>query len=261
MKNVIIRDDNWQTQFHVTPELREIFRELKIFIVNFRPEITIRAGVRISPYTNWEHAGTLNTMGFATYHMGGSTELEIGNYCSIAGGIGVLGERHPIEYASQSSLNYDNGKAHFAAIIRDYQLHWNKVEPLKAAYGELPIIGHDVWTGVNVTLARNITIGSGSIVAAHSVVTKSIEPYMIMGGNPAKPIRQRFSDRIVERMLQAQWWNYANVFGTFDMRDPERFLGAFEEQLGAGCLVSTPNTMITREVLKSAIAEKLQQAI
>ncbi len=56
-----------------------------------------------------------------------------------------------------------------------------------------------------------VTIGSGSVIAAHSVVVKDVEPYSIVGGNPAKTIKQRFPNELIERLLAAQWWNQSDV--------------------------------------------------
>ena len=69
------------------------------------------------------------------------------------------------------------------------------------------IIEHDVWLGINVTVMSGIKIGTGAIVAANSVVTKDVPPYAIVGGNPAKHIRNRFDDKTIEFLLKSEWWN------------------------------------------------------
>lgn len=69
------------------------------------------------------------------------------------------------------------------------------------------IIGNDVWIGMNAMILDNIEIGDGAIVAAGSVVTKSVPPYAIVGGNPAKIIKYRFPPEIVVRMINIKWWN------------------------------------------------------
>jgi acetyltransferase-like isoleucine patch superfamily enzyme len=69
------------------------------------------------------------------------------------------------------------------------------------------IIGNDVWIGSNVTIMSGVTIGDGAVVAANSTVTKNVEPYTIVGGNPAKVIKKRFSENQITRLLKISWWN------------------------------------------------------
>ena len=70
-------------------------------------------------------------------------------------------------------------------------------------------IGHDVWVGANSCIMGGITIGTGAIIGAGSLVTKDVAPYTIVGGVPAKVIRTRFSNAAVEKLLASQWWNWS----------------------------------------------------
>ncbi|MCI4668891.1 MAG: CatB-related O-acetyltransferase [Bacteroidia bacterium] len=70
------------------------------------------------------------------------------------------------------------------------------------------IIGNDVWIGYNATIMAGIKIGDGAIIATNATVTKDVEPYTIVGGNPAKEIRKRFSEDTIERLMKLQWWNW-----------------------------------------------------
>lgn len=69
-------------------------------------------------------------------------------------------------------------------------------------------IGNDVWIGYNATIMAGVTIGDGAIIAANSTVIKNVEPYSIVGGNPATEIKKRFSGNIIERLLRLQWWDW-----------------------------------------------------
>lgn len=68
------------------------------------------------------------------------------------------------------------------------------------------IIGHDVWIGADVRIIKGVKIGNGAIVGTGSVVTKDVPPYAIVGGNPAKVIRYRFSPEIIAQLEQIKWW-------------------------------------------------------
>jgi virginiamycin A acetyltransferase len=69
-------------------------------------------------------------------------------------------------------------------------------------------IGNDVWIGFNSIIMPGIKIGDGAIIGANSTVTKSVEPYSIVGGNPAKEIKKRFSKERIELLLKIKWWNW-----------------------------------------------------
>ena len=80
------------------------------------------------------------------------------------------------------------------------------------------IIKNDVWIGVNCTILDGITIGNGAVVAAGSIVTKDVPPYAIVGGNPAKIIKYRFSKEIIDEIEQTQFWDMdINEINTFNI--------------------------------------------
>ena len=93
-------------------------------------------------------------------------------------------------------------------------------------------INHDVWIGQNVTLLAGIQVGTGSIIAANSVVTKDVEPYSIVGGNPAKIIKYRFSKEIIDKLLEIKWWEYKYTdFYDMDISEPDIFITQFEKRI------------------------------
>lgn len=65
---------------------------------------------------------------------------------------------------------------------------------------------NDVWIGDNVVLKEGITVGNGSVIACNAVVTKDVPPYSIVGGIPAKVIRYRFEENIINALLESAWW-------------------------------------------------------
>jgi virginiamycin A acetyltransferase len=127
----------------------------------------------------------------------GST-LKIGDFCSIAKNVNILlGGNHPIDWVSSFP---------FGVIFEDFKkLHY--AHPEKLSKGDV-IIGNDVWIGMNSTILSGITIGDGAIIAANSNVTKNVEPYAIIGGNPAKLIKKRFSDELISKLLVIKWWSW-----------------------------------------------------
>jgi virginiamycin A acetyltransferase len=86
---------------------------------------------------------------------------------------------------------------------------WEKYTP---ALDQLPfkgdtIIGNDVWIGMDTVIMPGIKIGDGAIVAAKSVITKDVEPYTIVGGNPERRLKTRFSKEIINELLEIKWWD------------------------------------------------------
>ncbi len=126
----------------------------------------------------------------------GST-LKIGDFSSIAENVTILlGGNHPTDWISSFP---------FGIVFDEFkEKHYNYPKLSKGSV----IIGNDVWIGLNTTILSGVTIGDGAIVAAGSIVTKNVEPYAIVGGNPAKVIKKRFSDETISKLLTIQWWNW-----------------------------------------------------
>ena len=123
-------------------------------------------------------------------------DCSIGSFCSIANGVVIGGGSHPMMWASTSPVFYNNRdsvKKKFSRFDRD---------PHKRT-----IIGNDVWIGQSAILMQGVTIGDGAVVGAGAVVTKDVEPYTIVGGCPARVIRKRFSDEIINDLLDIAWWD------------------------------------------------------
>jgi acetyltransferase-like isoleucine patch superfamily enzyme len=122
-------------------------------------------------------------------------DLFIGNYCSIGEGLTVyMGGDHNLNFIT----TFPFGK-------RCKHLNSVNGENTTIFKGDVTI-GNDVWIGMNTTIMSGVTIGDGSVIAANSHVIKNVEPYTIVGGNPAKFIRYRFDKEIIEKLLKLEWW-------------------------------------------------------
>ncbi|TJX23643.1 MAG: CatB-related O-acetyltransferase [Mesorhizobium sp.] len=71
------------------------------------------------------------------------------------------------------------------------------------------VVGNDVWIGSRAIILSGVKIGHGAVIAAGSIVTKDVEPYALVGGNPAKLIKRRFPDETVAALLEIEWWNWS----------------------------------------------------
>lgn len=123
-------------------------------------------------------------------------KLIIGKFCQIATGVRFImnGGNHALSGFSTYP---------FAAFGDD----WKGV-PLESKSRGDTVIGNDVWLGNSATIMPGVTIGDGAIIATNAVVTKNVEPYTIVGGNPAVAIRKRFDKPIIEKLLKLKWWNW-----------------------------------------------------
>lgn len=123
------------------------------------------------------------------------SELIIGNFCSIAQNVTVyLGGNHRHDFVT----TYPFG------LIHENIFNFIGKHPMTKK--EDVIIGNDVWIAENVIIMSGVTIGDGAVIANNSHVVKDVEPYSIVGGNPAKFIKYRFSKEQIENLLKIKWW-------------------------------------------------------
>jgi len=124
-------------------------------------------------------------------------KLIIGKFCQIASGVEFV-------------MNGANHQMNAVSTFPFYTLEgWEQTPPLQ---NDLPIkgdtiIGNDVWIGQNVTILPGVHVGDGAIIGANSIVGSNVEPYTIIVGNPAKPIRKRFDDELIDILEKLKWWD------------------------------------------------------
>ncbi len=122
-------------------------------------------------------------------------KLKIGKFCSFAPNVKImLGGEHRTDWCSTYPFN---------ALMPEFSY----IDGHPFSKGDITI-GNDVWIGSDVTILSGVTIGDGSVIAANACVTQNVEPYTIVGGIPAKPIKKRFCDEEIKRLLRIRWWDW-----------------------------------------------------
>lgn len=125
---------------------------------------------------------------------------EIGKFCSIASHVCINPVQHPMNRVTQHHMTYRKVAYGFADKDDEDFFDWRRKQTV--------IIGHDVWIGHGAIIMKGIEIGTGAVIGSGSVVTKDVEPYTIVVGVPAKPIKRRFSKDIAEKLLEIAWWDW-----------------------------------------------------
>ncbi len=123
---------------------------------------------------------------------------KIGKYCSIAENSYIGLPSHPLTFISSSPI--------FISPINATGYSWTIKQVPFNEYKEVKI-GNDVWIGANVLIVGGVSIGDGAVIGAGAIVTKDVAPYAIVGGIPAKIIRYRFPNDIIQRLLELKWWD------------------------------------------------------
>lgn len=121
---------------------------------------------------------------------------RIGSFTSISNNVHIGGGAHPLTWVGMSPVFYDN----VDSIKKKFAMH-KRPDSLET------IIGNDVWIGQSTLIKQGITIGDGAVIGMGSVVTRDVEPYSVVAGNPAKQIKKRFDDTTIAELLQVKWWD------------------------------------------------------
>ena len=95
-------------------------------------------------------------------------------------------------------------------LVNKYGKHIdnNQYENSAIRKNESVVIGNDVWIGADAIILPGVRIGDGAVIAAGAVVTKDVECYEVVGGNPARHIKYRFEQSTIDKLMKLQWWNW-----------------------------------------------------
>ena len=130
-------------------------------------------------------------------HWGEGASLRAGAFCSFGRGLSIfLGGDHRLDWSTTFPFGH----------VFSEQLGGHGILGHPASRGDI-VIGNDVWIGMNVTIMSGVTIADGAVIAANSTVGKSVGPYEIWGGNPARLIKPRFDEGIAKRLHALHWWD------------------------------------------------------
>jgi acetyltransferase-like isoleucine patch superfamily enzyme len=160
-----------------------------------------------------------HTYGLPTVYASGPERLIIGKYSSIGGAVTIVLAGHRPDYVTT-----------YPFVV--YSKHWRSVPATATDHrgkGDITI-GNDVWIGHGAFIAPGVQVADGAVIAAMSVVTRDVEPYAIVAGNPAKLVRHRFDPETISTLLAVRWWDWpdSKVDANLDLLlspDIARFIG------------------------------------
>lgn len=159
----------------------------------------IRVG-RFSYYSGYYHGHSFDDC--ARYLVPDRDDVDrliVGSFCSIGSGAAFMmagNQGHRADWVSTFPFFYAGEGETFAEAVDGYRPAGDTV------------IGNDVWIGSEALILPGITIGDGAMIGARAVVTKPVEPYAVVAGNPARQIRKRFGDADIARLLEMRWWDW-----------------------------------------------------
>ncbi|SED43337.1 type B chloramphenicol O-acetyltransferase [Rhodobacter sp. 24-YEA-8] len=154
---------------------------------------------RYSYYSGYYHGHPFDDCARYLLPDQGADRLIIGSFCSIGSGAAFV---------------MAGNQGHRADWVSTFPFYWMPEVPAFAGAGNgfLPagdtVIGNDVWIGSEAIIMPGVRIGDGAVIGTRALITKDVEPYAIMGGNPARLIRKRFEDRLIGMLLEMRWWDW-----------------------------------------------------
>jgi phosphonate metabolism protein (transferase hexapeptide repeat family) len=127
-------------------------------------------------------------------------DAQIGRFCAIAAQVRIGAPNHPLDRPSQHRFTYC---PEYYTVDAEFDHAF-----FRQRHADRVVIGNDVWIGHAVIVMPGVKVGDGAVLAAGAVVTRDAAPYTIVGGVPARPIRERFNRKIAAQLSEIAWWNW-----------------------------------------------------
>ncbi|SNT74922.1 CatB-related O-acetyltransferase [Paracoccus seriniphilus] len=153
----------------------------------------VRSGNIRGPLSKWTISGNVSCGRYSSINgvFNARGQVRIGNYCAFGQFVSLLSGNHRTDMPNQ-------------------QIWLSQRHGFKSPHeSKGPIeIGHNVWIGDKVNVLSGVQVGHGSVIAAGATVTRSVGPFEIVAGTPARVLKKRFTDNVVGQLLEIQWWNW-----------------------------------------------------
>ena len=227
----------------VTEKTIELLTERKIFTFASKTACRFKAGdkiavdknAKIEAYSGLCSGIILNTIGTQSYMWSQfRTSTVVGRYTSLSAGIRFMGDQHPYQRFTSNTITYNQKAIWVSERIKEVPDYSFRAKGKPAP--QPTIIGNDVWIGSHVAIKPGVKIGDGAVIATGAIVTKDVLPYTVVGGVPARIIKYRFPEKIVEDLMELKWWEYSFTdFKNMDSDIPvEVFIYMIKNEIAAG---------------------------
>ncbi|QIH07589.1 MULTISPECIES: type B chloramphenicol O-acetyltransferase [unclassified Pseudomonas] len=155
---------------------------------------------RYSYYSGYYHGHSFDECARYLPPDEGVDRLIVGSFCSIGSGAAFImagNQGHRNEWVSTFPFYWMPEEPAFAGAQNGYESAGDTV------------IGNDVWIGSEAIIMPGVKVGDGAVIGTRALVTRDVEPYAIIGGNPAKTLRMRFDECTVQMLLEMKWWDWS----------------------------------------------------
>lgn len=194
--------------------------------VRIGPGALVARGADIKPETDVEIGAGTNI--HRNCVLKGKDSISIGKYCEIAEGVHIISSNHAV---NRANLNLTVQLAVGAGRL---------------FYSKGPVvIGHNVWIGDNAIVLSGVVVGDGAVIGAGAVVTGDVPPFTIVAGSPARPVRKRFGEEVIELLQEIKWWDWSEE----QMQDNRDFFAAdLTSEHALGLLIGLRSNKIAESI-------------